>query len=91
MIGASLASVAILSALPATAAAGDQWIFRAPEARPTDHPDPNRNAYTVPEAPRSPACTRHFCVHWVAEAARVQIGTGRLLQRHRAVGRHDLR
>lgn len=42
-------------------------MFRAPAARPTDHPDPNRNAYTVPEAPRSPACTRHFCVHWVAE------------------------
>jgi Family of unknown function (DUF6055) len=35
--------------------------------RPTDDPDPNRNAYTVPEAPRSPRCTRHFCVHWVAE------------------------
>ncbi len=35
--------------------------------RPTDDPDPNRNAYTVPEAPRSPRCSRHFCVHWVAE------------------------
>ena len=35
--------------------------------RPTDDPDPNRNAYTVPEAPRSPACSAHFCVHWVAE------------------------
>ncbi len=42
-------------------------MFRAPAARPTDHPDPNRNAYTVPEAPKSPACSRHFCVHWVAE------------------------
>ena len=38
-----------------------------PAQRPTDDPDPNRNAYTVPEAPRSPACSRHFCVHWVAE------------------------
>src|SRR4029453_17216652 len=38
-----------------------------PRGRPTDTDDPNRNAYTVPEAPRSPACTRHFCVHWVAE------------------------
>jgi hypothetical protein len=66
LIGASLAFVAFLS-VPATAAAGDQWVFRAPAARPTDHPDPNRNAYTVPEAPKSPACTRHFCVHWVAE------------------------
>jgi hypothetical protein len=35
--------------------------------RPTDNPDPNRNAYTVPEAPRSPACEANFCVHWVAE------------------------
>jgi hypothetical protein len=67
LIGASLASVALLSVVPASALAGDQWVFRAPAARPTDHPDPNRNAYTVPEAPRSPACTPHFCVHWVAE------------------------
>jgi hypothetical protein len=36
-------------------------------ARPTDDPDPNRNAYTVPQAPRSPACSRDFCVHWVDE------------------------
>jgi len=35
--------------------------------RPTDTRDPNRNAYSVPEAPRSPACSPHFCVHWVAE------------------------
>jgi hypothetical protein len=33
--------------------------------RPTDGDDPNRNAYSVPEAPKSPACSRHFCVHWV--------------------------
>ncbi|MDQ3726301.1 MAG: hypothetical protein M3335_10505, partial [Actinomycetota bacterium] len=36
-------------------------------ARPTDDPDPNRNAYSVPEASGSPACSPHFCVHWVAE------------------------
>jgi hypothetical protein len=35
--------------------------------RPTDDPDPNRNAYAIPQAPKSPACGRHFCVHWVAE------------------------
>lgn len=35
--------------------------------RPTDKTDPNRNAYTVPEAPNSPACSEHFCVHWVDE------------------------
>jgi hypothetical protein len=67
LIGASLASTALLSLAPASAAAGDERVFRAPAARPTDHPDPNRNAYTVPEAPKSPSCTRHFCVHWVAE------------------------
>jgi hypothetical protein len=66
-IAVSLAALALLAALPASASAGDRWVFRAPAARPTDHPDPNRNAYTVPEAPRSPACTAHFCVHWVAE------------------------
>jgi Family of unknown function (DUF6055) len=65
-IGASLASVALLYGLPASATAGDQWIFRSPAARPTENADPNRDAYSVPEAPRSPACTPHFCVHWVA-------------------------
>jgi Family of unknown function (DUF6055) len=35
--------------------------------RPTDTDDPNRNAYSVPEAPKSPTCSRHFCVHWVDE------------------------
>jgi hypothetical protein len=68
LIGASLAAAAVLSAVPAGASAADQWVFRAPAARPTDRPDPNRNAYTEPEAPKSPACTRHFCVHWVAES-----------------------
>jgi Family of unknown function (DUF6055) len=41
--------------------------FLAPRWRPTDNNDPNRNAYSVPEAPASPACSRHFCVHWVAQ------------------------
>ncbi|HET8640069.1 MAG TPA: MXAN_6640 family putative metalloprotease [Solirubrobacterales bacterium] len=68
LIGASLAVLAITMAAPALAAADDQWVFRAPLARPTDQPDPNsRHAYSVPEAPRSPACSRHFCVHWVEE------------------------
>ncbi|MFL5901220.1 MAG: MXAN_6640 family putative metalloprotease [Solirubrobacterales bacterium] len=59
--------MALLALAPASATAAGQGVFRAPAARPTDHPDPNRNAYTVPEAPHSPACSRHFCVHWVAE------------------------
>lgn len=49
-------------------------LFIAPQARPTEHrprptdtDDPNRNAYSVPEAPKSPACSPHFCVHWVDE------------------------
>jgi hypothetical protein len=74
-MGASLACVALVAAaIPAAAiAAGGeapasgQRVFRWPAARPTDHPDPARHAYTVPEAPRSPACDAHFCVHWVAE------------------------
>jgi hypothetical protein len=67
LIGGSLASIAVLAIAPASASAGSQWFFHAPSARPTDRPDPNRNAYTVPEAPKSPGCTAHFCVHWVAE------------------------
>jgi hypothetical protein len=59
--------------VPALASAA-QKPFILPQARPTeerprptDDPDPNRNAYSVPEAARSPACSRHFCVHWVEE------------------------
>jgi Family of unknown function (DUF6055) len=62
-----LASLAALAAAPVVAEAGDQWTFRQPLARPTDRPDPARHSYSVPEAPRSPACAGHFCVHWVAE------------------------
>lgn len=67
LIGASLASLALLTVAAPGARAGDHWIFRAPAARPTDHPDPDRHAYTAPEAPKSPACTANFCVHWVAK------------------------
>jgi hypothetical protein len=59
---------------PIDLASPAQEPFRAPQPRPTelrprptDVDDPNRNAYSVPEAPASPACSRHFCVHWVAE------------------------
>jgi Family of unknown function (DUF6055) len=69
LIGVSLASLAVLVVLPAAAQAGDQWTFRQPLARPTDRPDPARHSYTVPEAPRSPACDGRFCAHWVAEGA----------------------
>jgi Family of unknown function (DUF6055) len=33
-------------------------------ARPTDNPDPDGSAYTVPEQP--PVCSAHFCIHYVA-------------------------
>jgi Family of unknown function (DUF6055) len=66
-IGVTIASIVLFALLPSVAAAGDQWVFRDPAARPTDHPDPNRHAYGVPQAPESPACTPHFCIHWVAE------------------------
>ncbi len=69
LIGATLASVAMVALLsPAPAAAGDMTLFRAPAARPTDSPDPNRHAYTVGEAPKSPACNVNFCIHWVDES-----------------------
>lgn len=60
-------------ALPSLAS-GAQKPFILPQSRPTerrprptDKTDPNRNAYSVPEAPNSPACSEHFCVHWVDE------------------------
>jgi hypothetical protein len=67
LTGALLALAGLLAAAPSAAQAGDQWTFRQPLARPTDHPDPARHSYSVPEAPRSPACAGQFCVHWVAE------------------------
>jgi hypothetical protein len=67
LIGASLASLAVFLTLPGAALAGDQWTFRQPLARPTEHPGPGRHSYAVPEAPRSPACRGSFCVHWIAE------------------------
>jgi len=68
-IGLLFATLALLAVAPAAAdaRAGDQWTLRQPRARPTDHPDPARRSYSVPEAPRSPACAGRFCVHWVAE------------------------
>ncbi len=67
LLVAALAGTAHASSdlAPATLASKAQKPFLAPRWRPTDDNDPNRNAYSVPEAPRSPACSRHFCVHWV--------------------------
>jgi hypothetical protein len=70
LLGVTLAAASVLlGAAPGVAAAADQWVFRAPSARPTDKPDPNRHTYTEKQAPQSPSCTPHFCVHWVARGA----------------------
>lgn len=70
---AASASVGLADGV-ASLASPSQKPFVAPKPRPTearqrptDDPDPNRNAYTVPQAPKSPKCGRFFCVHWVAE------------------------
>lgn len=69
----ALASVGLADGVPSLASPS-QKPFVAPKPRPTearqrptDDPDPNRNAYAVPQAPKSPRCGRHFCIHWVAE------------------------
>jgi hypothetical protein len=67
LIGASLILLTTALTGPAPAQGGDQSVFRAPLARPTEHPDPNRHTYNVPEAPGSPACVSRFCVHWVED------------------------
>jgi hypothetical protein len=66
-IAAATPAVAAPSLAPAELASDAQKPFLAPRWRPTDTDDPNRNAYSVPEAPRSPACSPHFCVHWVVQ------------------------
>jgi hypothetical protein len=78
LIGAALPAVALAAGGLAdgvpSLASPSQKPFVAPKprptearGRPTDDPDPNRNAYAVPQAPKSPRCGPHFCVHWVAE------------------------
>lgn len=69
--GAAFAQTGLDDGIPALSSAF-QKPFVAPQPRPTetrerptDSHDPNRNAYSVPEAPRSPACSEFFCVHWV--------------------------
>ncbi|MBS1676959.1 MAG: hypothetical protein JST08_06200 [Actinobacteria bacterium] len=58
----AIAVAALVAVLLATASL-------AAAARPFERPGegivPSRNSYTVPEAPKSPACGAHFCVHWV--------------------------
>src|SRR3954466_3835565 len=72
LVGTSAALLLALAAVPAAQASQKPFIL--PQARPTedrprptDKPDPNRNAYSVPEAKKSPACSPHFCVHGVEQ------------------------
>lgn len=61
LVGTSAVLLLVLAAAPSAHAAGKPFIM--PQERPTEHrsrptdsPDPNRNAYSVPEAKSSPAC-----------------------------------
>jgi hypothetical protein len=74
-LGLLVASLALLGAA-APALAGAAGAAPAPFLKPRPRPPaaferpgeditPSRDSYTVPEAPRSPACGEHFCVHWV--------------------------
>lgn len=57
-IAVAALAVALLTVASAAAAA-------RPFERPGDTVTPSRNSYTVPEAPKSPGCGDHFCIHWV--------------------------
>jgi hypothetical protein len=69
--GFAIADAGVAEAVPSLASSAQKpFVVPKPRptetrGRPTDSPDPNRNAYTGPEAPGSPACDSHFCVHWV--------------------------
>jgi Family of unknown function (DUF6055) len=76
LLAASPASAAsdLGPAAPVGLASDAQKPFIVPQPRPTEprrrpkgKQNPNRNTYTVPQAPTSPACSPHFCVHWVEE------------------------
>jgi len=60
-------TAALMRLLRAYPALGEAGRARADAllARPTDRPDPAGNPWSAPEAAASPACTAHFCVHWV--------------------------
>jgi hypothetical protein len=55
-VAAALAALLVVSASASAA---------RPFERPGEFTVPSRSSYTVPEAPMSPACGAHFCVHWV--------------------------
>jgi len=66
------AVAAVALSASATSAAAAPQSFLKPRPRPTaafERPGEDlplgRDSYTVPEAPLSPDCGEHFCVHWV--------------------------
>ncbi|HEY1854300.1 MAG TPA: MXAN_6640 family putative metalloprotease [Solirubrobacterales bacterium] len=70
--GSAEAASGVSTAIPALAPGQKPFIAPEPRpdelrGRPTEGNDPNRNTYTVPEAPQSPYCGANFCVHWVAQ------------------------
>jgi hypothetical protein len=71
---ATVAAAGLVALAAPAAASATPEPFVKPRARPTEalaRPGagitPSRSSYSVPEAPRSPACDAHFCVHWVAQ------------------------
>jgi hypothetical protein len=62
-----LTAVAALAVLLAAAWAALPGAADAALARPAGGITPSRNPYSIPEAPKSPACDANFCVHWVAQ------------------------
>jgi hypothetical protein len=70
--GAFASTRAPAAAARATSTSAAPQPFLEPRPRPTvalERPGegiaPSRNSYSVPEAPKSPACDANFCVHWV--------------------------
>ncbi len=64
------ALLAVLLTANSAAAASRPFLKASPRPtaaleRPATDVPPGRDSYTVPEAPSSPACGAHFCVHWV--------------------------
>ncbi len=57
--------IALSALLAACLVASSAASAAKPFERPGADVPPGRNSYTVPEAPLSPDCGEHFCVHWV--------------------------
>jgi Family of unknown function (DUF6055) len=66
--GLTPALVQLARALPRLPSA-QRRVARGLLARPTDHPDPDGEAYSAAELTHLASdCTAHFCVHWIDDA-----------------------